>query len=266
MVPVRQLLRPPAIVALLQLAAITGGHSSSASAQVFDVTAFGATGDGLTLDTAAVRKAAAALKSHGGGELYFPAHKTFLTGPFNLTSHTLLTLGDGTTIRASNISGADWPLLTVFDIWKWFGEARDALPGTEVARLMHNPIIFAWQETNISIVGGAGATLDGQGAAWWDCATGNMTLPPCSGHSRPQNLFFSNVSNVRIINLTTWNPPDWNVHLGWCDDVYVTGLSAHSLASTGAHPDGDEPNADGIDLDATWSTMAAECRTFYNHG
>lgn len=49
---------------------------------------------------------------------------------------------------------------------------------------------------------------------------------------------------------TTWNPPDWNVHLGWCDDVHVSGLSAHSLASTAARPDGDEPNADGIDIDA----------------
>ena len=56
--------------------------------------------------------------------------------------------------------------------------------------------------------------------------------------------------SVRIINLTTWNPPDWNIHLGWCDDVYVSGLRAHSLPSTGAHPDGDEPNADGIDIDA----------------
>eukprot|EP01043_Picozoa_sp_COSAG02_P066644 COSAG02_NODE_10440_length_1940_cov_2.735470_1_plen_324_part_10 len=222
---------------------------------VFDVTAFGAKGDGQTLDTSAIRKATEALKAAGGGELHFAEGKTFLTEPFNLSSNTLLKLGANTTIRAHNVSGPNWPLLTVFEVWPWFGQARDALAGTEAARLMHQPIIFAWRETNISIVAGRGGTLDGQGAAWWGCAAlkpgpANLTNPPCSGHSRPQNLFFSNVSHVHIVNLTTWNPPDWNVHLGWCSDVHISGLSAHSLASTAQHPDGDEPNADGIDIDA----------------
>jgi polygalacturonase len=268
--------------------------SSVAAQQVFDVVAFGAVGDGLTLDTTAIRNATKALAAAGGGELRFAAGRTFLTEPFNLSSHTLLTLGANTTIRGHNASGPEWPLLTVFDVWPWFGQARDALAGTESARLMHQPIIFAWHETNISVVSGEGGTLDGQGAAWWSCAAlkpgpGNLSQAPCSGYSRPQNLFFSNVSGVRIINLTTWNPPDWNVHLGYCDDVYVSGLSAHSLPSTALHPvrkkhlfampcicndqrslyqdrlgtnvgevdckgrfpqDGDEPNADGIDLDA----------------
>jgi len=113
---------------------------------------------------------------------------------------------------------------------------------------MHQPIIFAWKETNISIVAGEGGTLDGQGAAWWGCANfkgpGNLSDAPCSGHSRPQNLFFSNVSSVRIINLTTWNPPDWNIHLGYCESfscdlcdfqqehVEFTLLLLHNLPSS----------------------------------
>ena len=40
---------------------------------------------------------------------------------------------------------------------------------------MHNPIVFAWRETNITVVAGPGGTLDGQGAAWWSCA--NMKGP-----------------------------------------------------------------------------------------
>ena len=73
--------------------------------------------------------------------------------------------------------------------------------------------------------------LHAKGQAWWNCAKfgpggnpGSLLQPPCSGHSRPQNLFFSNVSQVSIVNLTTRDPPDWNLHLGWCDDVHVTGL------------------------------------------
>ena len=51
---------------------------------MFDVTAFGAKGDGLSYDTAAVRAAASALEAAQGGTLYFPAgesgNATYLTG------------------------------------------------------------------------------------------------------------------------------------------------------------------------------------------
>ena len=39
---------------------------------VFDVTSFGAVGDGTTDDTAAIQAAADALEEAGGGELFFP--------------------------------------------------------------------------------------------------------------------------------------------------------------------------------------------------
>ena len=48
----------------------------------FNVMDFGAKGDGVTYDTAAVRKAAEALAAAGGGELLFPAGHTVLTAPF----------------------------------------------------------------------------------------------------------------------------------------------------------------------------------------
>ena len=52
---------------------------------------------------------------------------------------------------------------------------------------MHNPIIFARDAANISIVAAPGGTLDGQGAAWWACAglkpgPGNLSAAPCSGY------------------------------------------------------------------------------------
>ena len=119
----------PLLSLLVLPGATRGGGGGGGAQQVFDVLAFGAVGDGRTLDTAAVRAAAAALLENGGGELRFPGHRTYLTGPFNLSSHTLLTLGDGATIRAHNVSGPDWPLLTVAEIWPWFGGARDVGPG-----------------------------------------------------------------------------------------------------------------------------------------
>ena len=70
------------------------------------VRAFGAVGDGRTLDTAAVRAAAAAAR---GGTLLFPPGD-YLTGAVNLSSHTDAHLAAGATVRGS-ADGEDWPLV-----------------------------------------------------------------------------------------------------------------------------------------------------------
>ena len=73
--------------------ALVGPHDGAVKG-IFDVTAYGAVGDGITLDTAAVRKAAAALaSSKHGGELRFPGpRKTYLTGkhPHTIINETEL--------------------------------------------------------------------------------------------------------------------------------------------------------------------------------
>src|SRR5205085_7736147 len=53
----------------------------------FDVTAFGAKGDGRTDDSAAFTKAIAACSKAGGGHVVVPAGKSFLTGPVPLLSN-----------------------------------------------------------------------------------------------------------------------------------------------------------------------------------
>ena len=61
----------------------------------FLLTDFGAVGDGVTFNTRAFERAIAAVAAAGEGELRIPSHNTFLTAPFNLTSHlTLYLLGD----------------------------------------------------------------------------------------------------------------------------------------------------------------------------
>ena len=58
-------------------------------------------------------------------------------------------------------------------------------------------------------VAGEGGTLDGQGQAWWNCwrytpGPGNLSDAPCSGYSRPHNLFLSNVSEDETVNSARW--------------------------------------------------------------
>ena len=57
--------------------------------KTWDISRFGAVGDGKTNNTAAVRAAAAALREAGGGVLLFPKGN-WVTGSFNLSSDSEL--------------------------------------------------------------------------------------------------------------------------------------------------------------------------------
>ena len=73
---------------------------------VFDLTDFGAIGDGVTDNTRAFQNALYAVSgvAHiGGGQLYVPPG-TFLTGSFNLTSNMTLYLSKDAVILGSKVS------------------------------------------------------------------------------------------------------------------------------------------------------------------
>jgi polygalacturonase len=70
-------------------------------ATVYDVKAFAATGDGKTLDTAAINKAIETVHAAGGGTLLFPAG-TYLCFLIHLQSNVALYLDPGATILAAN--------------------------------------------------------------------------------------------------------------------------------------------------------------------
>jgi polygalacturonase len=62
--------------------------SITAIAQSYDVTNFGAVGDGKTLNTLAIQKAIDECNSKGGGSVYFPAGK-FVSGTIQLKSNVI---------------------------------------------------------------------------------------------------------------------------------------------------------------------------------
>lgn len=70
------------------------------AAGVYDVRAFGATGDGRTLDTAAINRAIEAASAAGGGTVQFPAGN-YLSFSIRLKSHITLHLDQGCVITAA---------------------------------------------------------------------------------------------------------------------------------------------------------------------
>src|ERR1035441_8348124 len=67
----------------------------------FDVTSFGAKGDGFADDTAAINEAIKAANDSGGGTVEVCAG-TYLSGSIHLRSYVTLHLGPGATVVASS--------------------------------------------------------------------------------------------------------------------------------------------------------------------
>jgi polygalacturonase len=79
---------------------VLGSVPAQLHAATFDVTAFGAKGDGQTPAREAITKAVEAASAAGGGTVYFPAG-TYLTGSIRLRSRITLQFEAGATLEAS---------------------------------------------------------------------------------------------------------------------------------------------------------------------
>src|SRR5215467_12956899 len=132
-------------VALL-FSASPRGRVSSATQQpnVYNVKSYGATGDGKTLDTAAINKTIETAAAAGGGTVYFPAGN-YLSVSIHLKSNIALYLDQGATIIAANTSSDakyDPPERNEWDKYQDFGHSH-----------WHNSLIWGENLTNLSILG-----------------------------------------------------------------------------------------------------------------
>ncbi len=128
----------------LPLAATLRGAGERAPAEAFSVRAHGATGDGRTLDTAAVNRAIAAAAAAGGGTVEFPAGE-YLCHSIRLQSNVTLRLAAGATIVAAEPTpeaGYDRPEPNAWDMYQDFGHSH-----------FRNSLIWGERLENVAIVG-----------------------------------------------------------------------------------------------------------------
>jgi polygalacturonase len=192
----------------------------AAAAPVFDVTQFGAVGDGVHEDTAAVRATFAAAAQAGPSTVVFPAGKTFLTGAFNLSSD-LVVLIQGKVLAYPDSSDGRFVLAPdvpwfSFDL-KWQG------------------FIHSDGADNITMMGGG--EVDGNGEPWWACGcAGNPppplpptnTSPPCLAYERPKLVHLVRAKGVTIRDLTFKNSPMWHLRPSWVDDLVISNVTVLS--------------------------------------
>ena len=120
--------------------------------RAFDITQFGAIGDGVTDCTDAFRHAIAACRTAGGGRVIVPNGR-FLTGPIHLVSRVNLHVTRDGTVAFSQDTARYLPaVLTRFE-------------GTEL--MNYSPFVYALDQQDIAITGEG--TLDGQAdeTHWW---------------------------------------------------------------------------------------------------
>ena len=205
---------------LLALQVVSGALSPSLV--VFDVTKYGAKGDGDTPDTSAVRRAIAALADVGGGELLFPSPGVYLTGSLVLPSDTVLTVEHGAVILGSQHE-ADYPKLP--PMWSVCGRIVTSGP-------FASPLIGGRQVSNVEIRGGG--VIDGGGLKSF----------------KPRLVQFQRSQNVRIDSITLRNSGMWTVHFYFCVDVSLTNSKILNPITA--------PETDGVDVDSSANVYIAD--------
>lgn len=222
----------------------------------FPVTAYGATGDGKTLNTEAFKKAIEACSKSGGGRVTVPLG-TFLTGPVYLKSNVELHLADSAKILFSR-EAKDYPI--VFTRWE----------GSEC--MNYSAQIYAYGEENIAVTGNG--TIDGGADRehWWNWGRNqrpareklmqlnhDKTDPKTrvfgdSSYLRPNMFQPYNCKNVSISDVRLVNSPMWFMNPVLCENVTVLRVKVVSHG----------PNNDGCDPESCRNVLIKDC--FFDTG
>lgn len=194
---------------------------------------FGAIGDGVTLDTAAIQAALDA-----GGIVHFP-EGTYLTGSVYLRSNGGLDLAPGAVILAS-------PDPAHYN-------ADDFIPENRVftaEKVSGSHLVIADNVDNVIIRGGG--RIDGNRPAVLNQP--NPKNPKrflISGWRMGQMLFFVNSTNIIIEDIYLTESQYWNCFLHGCDYVKIRGVRIENDFGT--------MNGDGIDVDCCRFVTISDC-------
>ena len=194
-----------------------------------DVRRFGAVGDGVHDDTAAIQAAINCCPEKG--RVLIPAGEYHVL-PFFLKSHIRIEVQKGATLRLETDRSK-------FPILPGMTRSTDETSDLNLGSWEGNPLdMFAAFITGVNVqdvvLFGEGV-LDGQGdkADWW------VTPKIRRGAWRPRMLFLNHCEDVAIQGLTFCNSPAWNLQPYFSRDLKF--LNIHVTAPSHS------PNTDGFD-------------------
>ncbi|HUB17354.1 MAG TPA: glycosyl hydrolase family 28 protein [Acidobacteriaceae bacterium] len=182
---------------------------ADSGARVYSMRAYGAKGDGTTLDTAGLQQAIDACAADGGGVVLVPAG-TFLIGTVEVKSNVTLRIAAGGKLLGST-RGSDY-------------HAVDAIPLTGDSTLEDGnwALLYAVNAHNVTIEG-PGA-IDGQGIAFHSPERGTPPPSGLGGRRRPYHLLFYRCRNLRVCGIDLLNSAYHSVRVIESERVHMNGI------------------------------------------
>jgi polygalacturonase len=184
----------------------------------------GATGDGVTLDTASLQRTIDRVNVLGGGEVLVPAGR-YLTGGISLRSRTTLRLESGAVLVGSD----DLAHYAVGEV-RWEGKWI----------LGYTALVHALDAENVAVLGPG--RIEGNVAV-----AGRPTKD--NPLRRPALIEFINCQDVLLDGFATDYRHMWSIHPTLCDRVVLRNLNIRST----------ETNGDGIDIDSCRHVLIDSC-------
>ncbi len=201
---------------------------------VFSVRDYGAVGDGVTMDTAAIQAAIDACHAASGGTVYFPAG-TYHTGTLVLKDNVTLYFAPAAILLGSE------------DI------AEYTVTLEKASSVQVHTLLFAQHAKDIGLAG-LGA-VDGQGKAF-PCGTEGFNAedegkaPRGKAYPRPRLLDFHNCQGITIRDLTLKNAASWLARIEDSQDIHIEGVKVDNRQNQ---------NTDGFHLVACENVFIANC-------
>lgn len=210
------------------------GLTAHASGADFDVTTYGAKGDGKTLDHKAINAAIDACVAQGGGRVLVPAG-TYLCGSIRLKSNVDLHLAPGATILAAPAS------MKAYDEAETFGGPEYQDGGHTY---FHNSLIWAEGQSNISITGRG--MIDGEGLTRHDTEKAGNVQGGSIG-TGDKAIALKLCRNILIRDITIYRGGHFGIIVTGCDIGTIDNVTI-------------DTNRDGLDIDCCKYLTVSNCK------
>ena len=221
---------------------------SFAQTDAYNITKYGAIGDGKAINTKAIQQTIDDCAAKGGGTVTIPTG-TFISGTLHLRSNINLNLESGAILRGST-------------------NLNDYEPYEKI----HWGLFYTHNAENVGISGEG--NIDGSGDSFFVMNEAKKLPPEATQYTRQkdhfrdvtsgigdgpvvpkdrpyQMLIFSNCKRVTIKDVFITNSPFWCMHLADCDAVNVSGIRLWTNLLA--------PNADGIDFTSCTNVTVSDC-------